>query len=173
MIRDRFLAVFCVCSLALLLFVIGTANAELPKGSVAILTKGPSAQHGASVAAILTREIISKGYKVVDPNKLAEIRRNKAAALALDGNVDAIMRLGRQYGFSTMITAQLQAGNPVLNEFKLYTGTASLAVMVMSSSGQMIYADTVMGKQVGYTPDEAAQKAIEAVARLAVKKMLE
>ena len=72
-----------------------------------------------------------------------------------------------------MITAQLQAGKPVLNEFQLYTGTSSLAIMVMSSGGQMIYADTVMGKQVGYTPDEAAQKSIEAAAKLAVQKMLQ
>jgi PAS domain-containing protein len=126
-----------------------------------------------SVASILTRELVANGYKVVDPNTLAAIRRNKAAALALDGNVDAIMKLGKQYGFSTIITAQLEAGRPVVNEFDLYTGTSSIAIMVMSSGGQMIYADTVMGKQVGYTRDEAAQKSIEAAAKLAVSRMVE
>jgi len=157
-----------------LFLVSASAFADLSnKGSIAILTKGPSQQHAASVAAILTRELIGKGYKVVDLDTLAAIKRNKTSALALDGNVDAIMKLGKQYGFSTMITAQLQAGQPVLNEFKLYTGTSSLAVMVMSSGGQMIYADTVMGKQVGYTPDEAAQKSIESAAKLAVKRMME
>ena len=160
--------------LGALLIMNATAFAALPeKGSIAILTKGLSDQHMASVAAILTRELVANGYKVVDPNTLAAIRRNKAAALALDGNVDAIMRLGKQYGFSTMITAQLEAGRPVVNEFQLYTGTSSIALMVMSSSGQMIYADTVMGKQVGYTRDEAAQKSIEAAAKLAVKRMME
>ena len=156
------------------------ALAALPSGSIAVLTRASSdwfearhaEQHAASVASILTRELIAKGYRVVDPNTLANIRRNKAAALALQGNVDAIMNLGRQYGFSTMITAQLQAGEPRRNQFNLYTGTASVAIMVMSSGGQMIYADTVSGKQVGYTPDEAAQKSIEAAAILAVENMI-
>jgi PAS domain-containing protein len=169
-------SMYFVFALILSSFLIAStcALAALPeKGSIAILTKGPSDQHTASVAAILTRELVAKGYKVVDPNTLAAIRRNKAAALALDGNVDAIMKLGKQYGFSTMITAQLEAGRPVENEFQLYTGTSSIAIMVMSSGGQMIYADTVMGKQVGYTRDEAAQKSIEAAAKSAVKRMLE
>jgi hypothetical protein len=160
--------------LSSLLIMSACAHAALPaKGSIAILTKGPSEQHTASVASILTRELVANGYKVVDPNTLAAIRRNKAARLALDGNVDAIMKLGKQYGFSTMITAQLEAGRPVVNEFDLYTGTSSIAIMVMSSGGQMIYADTVMGKQVGYTRDEAAQKSIEAAAKLAVSRMME
>ena len=160
--------------LSSLVFMGSSALAALPKqGSIAILAIGPSDQHAASVAAILTRELIANGYKVVDPDTLAAIRRNKAARLALEGNVDAIMRLGSQYGFSTMITAELKAGRPVVNEFQLYTGTSSIAIMVMSSGGQMIYADTVMGKQVGYTPDEAAQKSIEAAAKSAVKRMME
>ena len=161
--------------LAALLCLLGATCvcAELPKGSIAVLTKGPSAQHSASVASIISSELIAKGHQVVDPKRLDAIRRNKAAALALEGNVDAIIKLSQQYGFSTMITAQLQAGKPVLNEFQLYTGTSSLAVMTTTSGGQVIYADTVMGKQVGYTPDEAAQKSIEAAARLAVARMLQ
>lgn len=143
------------------------------KSSIAILTKGPSAQHAASVAAILTRELIANGYKVVDPGTLEKIRRSKAAEAALLGDVNAIMNLGRQYGFSTMVTATLEAGMPVINEFQLYTGTSSLAIMAMSSGGQMVYADTVSGKQVGYTPDEAAQKSIESAAKTAVKRMVQ
>ena len=145
-------------------------------GSIAILTKSDGGryaeQHAAAVAAILTRELVANGYKVVDPETLANIRKSKAAAAALNGDVDAIIKLSKQYGYSTTITAQLQAGRPMVNEFQLYTGTSSLAVMVMSSSGQMIYADTVMGKQVGYTPDEAAQKSIESAAKVAVKRII-
>ena len=151
----------------------GTAHAVLPKGSIAVLSKSASAQEAAQVASVFTRQLLAKGYKVVDPKKLEAIRRSKAAALALDGNVDAIMKLGRQYGFSTMITAQVEAGSPVLNEFQLYTGTSSVAVMVTASNGSQIYADTVAGKQVGYTPSEAKQKSLEAAAALAVKRMTE
>ncbi len=151
----------------------GRSHAALPKGSIAVLAKSASAQEAAQTASIFTRQLIAKGYKVVDPQKLEAIRRSKAAALALDGNVDAIMKLGKQYGFSTLITAQVEAGRPVLNEFQLYTGTSSVAVMVTASNGSQIYADTVAGKQVGYTPSEAQQKSLEAAAALAVKRMTE
>ncbi|WP_347712477.1 hypothetical protein [uncultured Fretibacterium sp.] len=151
----------------------GAAHAALPNGSIAVLVKSASPQEAAQTASVFTRQLLAKGYKVVDPKKLEAIRRSKAAALALDGNVDAIMKLGRQYGFSTMITAQVEAGSPVLNEFQLYTGTSSVAVMVTASNGSQIYADTVAGKQVGYTPSEAKQKSLEAAAALAVKRMTE
>ncbi len=147
-------------------------EAAIPKnGSIAILAKGPSSQHAASATSIVTQEFLAKGYKVVDPQKLESIRRSKAAALALQGNVEAIMQLGKQYGFSTMVTLNVSAGEPMENEFKLYTGTASAAVMVTGSNGSQLYADTVSGKQVGYTPDEAAQKSLEAAAKLAVARM--
>ena len=164
------------------LFIVGApALAALPGGSIAILTKASlewgesrhAEQHAASVASILTRELIAKGHRVVDPNTLANIRRNRAAEAALRGDVNAIMNLSRQFGYSTTITAQLQAGEPRINPFNLYTGTASIAVMVMNSSGQMIYADTVTERQVGYTRDEAAQKSIEAAAQLAVRRIME
>lgn len=45
--------------------------------------------------------------------------------------------------------------------------------MVTASNGSQIYADTVAGKQVGYTPSEAQQKSLEAAAALAVKRMTE
>jgi hypothetical protein len=81
------------------------------------------------------------------------------------------MKLGSQYGFSTMVTLQVEAGEPAMNEFKLYTGTASVTVMATGSNGSQLYADTVSGKQVGYTPSEAAQKSLEAAAKLAVDRM--
>ena len=150
-----------------------SSDAALPKGSVAILVKGPSAQHVSTATSILTQKLVQNGYKVVDSKKLESIRRNKAAALALDGNVDAIMKLGKTYGFSTMVTAQVEAGEPVLNEFKLYTGFSSVALMVTGSNGQQIYADTSSGKQVGYTPSEAAQKSLDAAIKAAADKMLQ
>ncbi|PIE54317.1 MAG: hypothetical protein CSA35_06230 [Dethiosulfovibrio peptidovorans] len=151
----------------------GLSEAALPKGSIAVLVKSASRQEAAQVASIFTQKLIAKGYKVVDPKKLQAIRKSKAAALALEGNVDAIMKLGRRYGFSTMITANVQAGQPVKNEFKLYTGTSSIAVMVTASNGSQVYADTTAGKQVGYTPSEAQQKSLEAAAELAVNRMTE
>ncbi|MDR1649490.1 MAG: CsgG/HfaB family protein [Synergistaceae bacterium] len=147
-------------------------SAPLPKkGSIAVLVKGPSEQHTASALAIMVQHLTARGYKVVDQNKLAQIRKSKAAQYALEGNVDAIMKLSSQYGIGTTITVNVTAGQPVENEFQLQTGTASAAVKAVSSGGALLYGDTVSGKQVGYTPDEASQKALEAAVMLAVERM--
>ena len=141
------------------------------KGSVAVLVKGVSDHHNASVAALVSQQLVAKGYKVLDPNKLAAMRKSAAARLALEGNVEAIMNLGKKYGVGTTITINARTGRPVLNELNLYTGTSSTAVMAVTSGGSVVYSDSVQGKQVGYTSDEAAQKAIEAAALLAVERM--
>ena len=146
--------------------------APLPKkGSIAVLVQGPSEQHTASALSIMIRQLTSKGYKVMDQNKLAQIRRSKAAQYALEGNVDAIMKLSSQYGISTTVTMTVTAGEPVENEFLLLTGTASVAVKAISSGRAMLYGDTISGKQVGYTPDEASQKPIEAAVKAAAERM--
>jgi hypothetical protein len=146
--------------------------APLPKkGSIAVLVKAPSEQHTESAFSIMIQELTAKGYKIVDRDKLAQIRKSKAAQYALEGNVDAIMKLSSQYGISTTVTVTVTAGEPVENEFKLQTGTASAAVKAISSGGVMLYGDTVSGKQVGYTPDEASQKALEAAVRAAADRM--
>ncbi|MDR2176010.1 MAG: hypothetical protein LBO82_08780 [Synergistaceae bacterium] len=147
-------------------------SAPLPKkGSIAVLVRGPSEQHTASALSVMIRQLTAKGYKVMDQNKLAQIRKSKAAQYALEGNVDAIMKLSSQYGISTTVTVTVTAGEPVENEFLLLTGTASAAVKAISSGGAMLYGDTVLGKQVGYTPDEASQKAIEAAVQTAAERM--
>ena len=161
--------VFGVCCLAVT-FVSHAAEAALPKNSFAVLANGPSAQHTKSTEAVITRQLLTKGYKVVDPKKLEAIKRDRIARLALAGDVDAILKLSSGHG-ATMIVVQVEAGRPVVNEFKLYTGTSSLAVTVGAPNGSIIYADTVMGKQVGYTSDEAAQKSIESAANKAVASM--
>ena len=144
----------------------------LPKnGSIAVLVRGISDHHNATVAAIISQRLVAKGYKVVDEEKLAAIRQSKVALAALNGDVDAIIRLSSQYGVGTTITLNAEAGQPVINEFNLLTGTASVAVRAVTSGGNVVYSDTVQGKQVGYTYDEAAQKAIEAAALLAVDRM--
>jgi nucleoside diphosphate kinase len=147
-------------------------SAPLPKkGSIAVLVKGPSEQHAESALSIMIQQLTAKGYKIVDQNKLAQIRRSKAAQYALEGDVDAIMKLSSQYGVSTTVTVTVTAGRPVENEFKLLTGTASAAVRAVSSGGVMLYGDTISGKQVGYTPDEASQKALETAVKTAADRM--
>ena len=190
----RFLCVFCVFCVSFAAFplkdhfraeagVRGERLAPAPqqeafrpeplpnRGSIAVLVRGVSEQHSASVGALVSQRLTAKGYRVVDEKRLAAIRQNQIAIAALDGDIDAIIRLSTQFGVGTTITINARAGRPVVNEFGLQTGTASVAVRAVTSSGSVVYSDTVQGKQVGYTPDEAAQKAIEAAALLAVERM--
>ena len=147
------------------------AQAAIPKqGSVAIVVGGVDEMHTLSAQAIFVRDLRAAGYKVVDEKTLNSMRRSEAGRLALEGNVNAILSLSSKYGISTFITGYIRAGAPVENEFKLYTGTASIAVQARAKA-DLIYGETVSGKQVGYSPDEAAQKSIEAAAALAAKKL--
>lgn len=148
-------------------------SAPLPKqGTFAVLVKGPDPQHDAATAAIVSQRLIAKGYKVVDKNRLAQIRASRAADAALMGDVDAVMRISKQYGVGTTITINASVdGEPRRNEFDLFTGTASVAVTVLSSGGKILYADTIAGRQVGYTRGEADRKAVEAAATEAVERM--
>ena len=60
------------------------------------------------------------------------------------------------------------------NEFGLFTATADLALTAcLGSNGRQIYADTTTAKEVGYTAAEAGQKALDAAARLAARRMIE
>jgi hypothetical protein len=170
-IAPLFLAILLFSFFSIAVLSVPVEAAIPQKGSVAVLVRGPSQQHVASATSIFTKQLLAKGYKVVDQNKLDQIRKNKAAALALDGNVDAIMKLSSQYGVSTMITVVVEAGEPVLNEFKMYTVASSVAVTATSSGGSQLYGDTSSGKQVGYTQSEAAQKAIESAAKQAVDRI--
>ncbi|MDR1742064.1 MAG: hypothetical protein LBR38_09545 [Synergistaceae bacterium] len=141
------------------------------KGTIAVLVKGPDPQHDAATAAIVLQRLTAKGYKVVDQKKLAAIRESKAALLALEGDIDGIMKLSSQYSVGTVITLNAAAGYSRRNEFDMFTGTASVAVRAVTSGGKEVYADTVQGKAVGYSRDEADQKAIEAAAALAADRM--
>jgi len=147
------------------------AQAAIPKqGTVAIVVGGVDEMHTLSAQAIFVRDLRASGYKVVDESTLNSMRRSEAGRLALEGNVNAILSLSSRYGISTFITAYIRADSPVVNEFKLYTGTASIAVQARAKA-DLIYGDTVSGKQVGYTPGEAAQKSIEAAAALAARNL--
>ncbi len=142
-------------------------GAALPKGrTIAVLVQGVPA-HAASARAIFLRALLDGGYKAVDEKQLERIRASKAAALALDGNVEAILKLGRTYGFGVLVSGRITVPPAVKNEFGLFTATATAAVSACTASnGRQILAGTESAKEIGYTSDEAAQKAAESAARL-------
>lgn len=151
------------------------AESALPKDkSVAVLVRSASAQHGATVEAILIRALLDGGFRAVDQRQLERIRQAKAAALALDGDVEAILELSRSFGFQVLLSGRAEVAPPVRNEFDLFTATADLAVSAcLGSNGRQIYADATTAKEIGYTAAEAAQKALEAAARQEAKRMIE
>jgi hypothetical protein len=161
-------------------FIVGTlclcvsqASAAIPKkGLVAIIVGGDDEHYIESVQSILIGELRTNGYKVVDEKKLAAERKSQVTRLALQGDVKAILKLGSKYGASVVITARVRAGEPVMNEFELMTGTASITVRARSGSNE-IYGETFSAKQVGYTPEEAVQKSVDAAALLAARKLVE
>jgi hypothetical protein len=149
----------------------GPAEAGIPRqGSVAVVVGGVDEMHALAAQAIFLRELINNGYSVVDESTLNVMRRSEEGRFALQGNVEAIKRLSSRYGIGTFVTAYIRAGWPERNEFRLYTGTASIAVQA-STGANMIYADTASAKQVGYTFSEATQKSIEAAAIIAAQKL--
>jgi hypothetical protein len=153
-------------------FCVSQAGAAIPKkGSIALIVGGDDEQYIESVQAILIRELKANGYKVVDEKKLAAERKSQAARLALQGDVNAILKLSSKYRVSVVITASIRAGEPMMNEFELFTGTASIAVRARSGANE-IYGDTSSAKQVGYTPEEAVQKSVDAAAALGASKLV-
>lgn len=161
---------FCM---VLLLPAPSAEGAPLPKGkTIAVLVQGVPA-HAASARAIFLRALLDGGYKAVDEKQLERIRASKAAALALDGNVEAILKLGRTYGFGILVSGRITVPPAVKNEFGLFTATATAAVSACTASnGRQILAGTESAKEIGYTSDEAAQKAAESAARLASAVLL-
>lgn len=146
-----------------------TANnrSVLPKkGDIAVLVEGYDAQHVRMAEAMIIEALASRGYRVVDEAKMKRIRaaaaKAKAARLALEGNVEGILKINASYNAAATVIARVQAGEPVVNEFNLYTGTASAAIIAVTSRGVKLGGKSAMGKQVGYTLDEAQQKAIDA-----------
>lgn len=121
---------------------------------------------GAQLATeIIRKALLDNGYKVVNASQLAAIRKAKAARLALDGDVEAIKKLSRQYGIGQYITGSVSVHKPVRNEFGLYTGGAVITLNAYTSGGRYILAETAETKEVGYSEDEASSKSIQSAAQ--------
>ncbi len=123
--------------------------------------------------SIIKQALIQNGYKLVNESQLERIKRSKAAILALQGNAEAIMKLGRKYSVSIFVVGKATLHVPRLNPFGSYTGTAAISLQVYrASDGRYIFSDVVRAKELGYTQDEAAQKALEAAAHLAAQRLI-
>lgn len=134
-------------------------------GDIGVIVDGPDPQHNAIAEAMIIEELAANGYRVVDEARMKKLRaaaaRAQAARYALEGNVSAILKLNGTYNAAAIVVARVRAGRPVVNEFKLYTGTASAAIIAVTSKGTKLGGKTAQSKAVGYTIDETEIKAIE------------
>ena len=148
--------------------------ALLPKdGRVAVVMRGTGVLGRADVAgaaSAIIRELSQRGYPVVDKDRLEAMERSEAARLALEGDVEAIMALGRRFGVRYYVRSVADGHRPVVNEFGLYTATVTISIQAYrASDGRYLFADSAVGKEVGYTSEEAASKALLSAAnRVAV-----
>ncbi len=161
--------------MSLIAFFLSPATwASLPKGkTIAVLVKGDPS-YAAISRSVLVRILLDDGYKAVDEAQLERIRKSKASALALDGNTEAILQLGKTFGFNVLLSAQVTAPQAVKNEFELFTATATVSATASTASNAMqIAAATASAKEVGYTAAEASQKAVSSAARSAALVLLD
>lgn len=142
----------------------------LPKtGDIGVIVEGDDDMHVALTEAMIVEELAANGYRVVDEAKMKKMRaaaaRAKAARYALEGNFSAILKINGTYNATATIVAKVQAGKPVVNEFQLYTATASVAMLAVTSKATKLGGKTARSKSVGYTEEEAQQNAIEVAVR--------
>ena len=153
-----------------------SSHSVLPKkGDIAVVVEGEDAQYVRMTEAMIVDSLVNHGYRVVDEAKMKKIRaaaaKARAARLALEGNVEGILKISSGYNAAATIVATVRAGQPRENEFNLYTGTASVVLMAVTSNGTKLGGKTAQGKQVGYTEDETQQKAIYSAVEAGMAQM--
>ncbi len=137
----------------------------LPKrGDIAVLVEGENPQHVAMAEAMIIEELTTRGYRVVDEAKMRRIKaaaaKAKAAIYALEGNVAGILSLNANYSAAATVVARVEAEYPRKNEFRLYTGTASVVLLAVTSGGKKLGGRIADSKFVGYSIDETMRKSL-------------
>jgi len=163
----------------LAIFVISMASmsdAALPKkGNVVVIVYGNHQVSSSTIDLVentIINRLLGNGYKVVDREIQRRIRREKALELAMNDDVEAIKRLGSQYGYSTLLTVQIGDIRYWRDNYGFVESTASLMTKAMATSnGVIIYSDSVSISKVDHREVDASQLAVEAASLLANKMM--
>lgn len=138
----------------------------LPKrGDLAVLVEGDDKQHRAIAEAMIIEELTSRGYRIVDEAKMKQIKaaaaRAKAAIYALEGNVAGILKLNAHYSAAATVIARVQAEYPRMNETGLYTGSASVVLLAVTSGGKKLGGRTAYAEKIiGFSIEETMRKSI-------------
>lgn len=148
----------------LVLVLSGVALADLPRdGRIVVMLNDNLAE------AQIMEALINSGYSVVEKEELERIKKSQAAILALQGNAEAIMKLGSAYSIAYFVRGKARVEEARLNEFNLYTATASVSVQAYrTKDAKFLLSKAFSAKAVGYTGEEAQRKAlIEAASKAA------
>ena len=122
---------------------------------------------------LITQTLIGNGYPVVNAAQVEKIKKDTRAELLAQGNKKAIRELGKIYDVKIFLVGRTTLAEPMKNDFGTYTGTATVAVQAYSTSdAKYLFSDMASGKELGGTPDESSQKAIEAASRIIAANLL-
>ena len=151
-------------------------DSVLPKrGDIAIVVEGDDHQHVRIAETKIIDSLIAHGYRVVDEKKMKAARaaavRAQAYRLAMQGNYNAIFKLNASYSVAATVLARVQAGQAVQNQFGLYTGTASVSLLAVTSNGTKLGGKTSSAKEVAFTEYETLMKCIESAVDDGMKQL--
>ncbi|MBR1438443.1 MAG: hypothetical protein IJ587_07890 [Synergistaceae bacterium] len=149
------------------------------RGDIAVVVEGDDRHYAATAEAMIIEELASRGYRIVDEAKMKRIKaaaaRAKAAIYALEGNVAGILSLNAHYSVGATVVARVRAGVPRMNEARLYTGSATITLLAVTSGGVKLGGQTarVEGRDgiIGYTVDDTMDKAIYEVVRRGMEQL--
>ncbi len=126
-----------------------------------------------TVETELARQLLDKGYKVVDMDQLAEIRNQQAIVRALRGDEAEAADLARRFGAEICLVGSAQASlfgsqdsGPaagLLGDMVSYRGRLNFKA-VKAASGQVVLADSREGAGMDLTKENAAVRCLSQLA---------
>ena len=171
---------FCLIGVfVLLLLTAGSTFAALPphKRICVLVSEEASGWFRQNLAVgtaetLIKQELLANGYPVVNEAMVEKVKKDQRARLLEQGNPKAIRELGKIYDIRIFLVGKATLAEPLKNDFGTFTGTATVAVQAYSTGdAKYLLAETASAKELGGTPDEAAQKALETAARAIAKKL--
>ena len=151
-------------------------NQILPKkGDIGVVVDGTDTMHVSTTEAMIIQELVSHGYRVVDEKKMKSMKmaaaKAQAARYAFEGNMSALLKVNGHYSAAATVCAKVRAGRPVRNDLGVYTGTATISLLAVTSRGTKLGGDMAQGKALGYTVEEAEQNGINDAVRNAMSQI--
>ena len=137
----------------------------LPKhGDIGVIVEAPDYMHQSAAEAMIIRELVNHGYRVVDEQKMKRMKmaaaKAQAARYAFEGNIAALLNVNGHYSAAATIVARVRASYPVRNPMGSLTATATVTLLAVTSRATKLGGDVAQGKSIGYTAEEAMQNAI-------------